>query len=531
MDPNVTKLATDTNKQLLWLKGEFLMVVISDTVYFILLLKSIKGLIKTKDWHFLFLIVASSFAFSNNTNDIYYRITAPIKKFNVRNCNETFLTIFKISASLNWVPISYYQISRLYRICENYYKRNWYYAILIISAIFSLIYSTFYFLNLVSFSAVTTQFGGCVVSNSSNYVQYVEIFDIVDTAYSLFIVCWTLFISLKNLKRYKLRHLRIKSFFDENLLFFFILVASKFIFYQVIEKRASSPGGDIWWDGLSIVVLTCAYRLMNLKPRLNEKLDDTMYQGNQKLFNEISNLQKKNRKENENNENKTKKKKSLMRNSKGEINFPSLIKKDNAFNMNQNHFIFNNRYGNIADKPYNMKYKKNLIEKDNKSSEDDYIQEITDPQNLQNLQNPRVSYNIGNPNPFTMAVGHGSVNPINKGIHQRPMKMVIPPSTSPYNMAQISPYNMPQMSPYNMPLQGSPSSVGPYRYSGPVSEISNIPLNRSYKQKNKMPERDYINQDYDDLEIYDAEYHDMYRFSRQSQASKNYASSSKKPGY
>jgi len=175
------------------------------------------------------------------------------------------------------------------------------------------------------------------------------------------------------------------------------------------------------------------------------------------------------------------------------------------------------------------KYSFILIEKDNKSSEDDYIQEITDPQNLQNLQNPRVSYNIGNPNPFTMAVGHGSVNPINKGIHQRPMKMVIPPSTSPYNMAQISPYNMPQMSPYNMPLQGSPSSVGPYRYSGPVSEISNIPLNRSYKQKNKMPERDYINQDYDDLEIYDAEYHDMYRFSRQSQASKNYASSSKKP--
>jgi len=505
MDPMISVLpeqlnSNDEAKKLIWLKGEFMMVVVSHTLYLIILIKSVKGLIKTKDWHFIFLLIASSFALLNNTNDIYYRVTAPLKNFNIRNCNDTFLTQFLITASLKWVPISYYQISRLYRICVNYYKRNWYIGIIAVSCIFSLLYSVMYFLNLKEFIASPSAFGGCVVSNTSNYVKYVEMFDIIDTGYSLLVVIWTLFISLNNLKRYKLRHLKIKSIFDENMLYFFILVVTKIIFYHLIEKSAAEPGGDIWWDALAIVVLSCAYRLMNLKPRLNEKLDDTMYQGNQKLINEISNLAKNPPRELEETSTKTKKKRGLMRNSKGEINFPSLIKKDNTFNINQDHFIFNNTVSNSIDKPSSIRHKRNH------SRKSDYY-------NNNEMHSPRNSirsntYTVASGRPQQMIVQSPTI-PYNNIIVRSPtspsslynMSVHRPTSpTSPYNnnvgiqspttlyvslqrpTSPTNPYN-------NMAIQGTPSNISiqrPTSPTSPTSTFNNLSLQRSNSPFNNM---------------------------------------------
>jgi len=500
MDPMIAVLpeqlsSNDEAKKLIWLKGEFMMVVVSHTLYFIILIKSIKGLIKTKDWHFIFLLIASSFALLNNTNDIYYRVTAPLKDFNIRNCNDTFLTQFLITASLKWVPISYYQISRLYRICVNYYKRNWYIGIISVSCIFSLLYSIMYFLNLKEFIASPSAFGGCVVSNTSNYIKYVEMFDIIDTGYSLLVVIWTLFISLNNLKRYKLRHLKIKSIFDENMFYFFILVVTKIIFYHLIEKSAPEPGGDVWWDALAIVVLACAYRLMNLKPRLNEKLEDSMYQGNQKLINELSNLAKNAPREFEETT-KSKKKKGLMRNSKGEINFPSLIKKNNTFNINQDHFIFNNTVSNSVDKPSSTRHKRNHSRKS-----DFYVNEMHSPRNTGRSN----TYTIASGRPQQMVV-HSPTSPFNNVIVRSPtspsslynMSVHRPTSpTSPYNnnVAIQSPTTLyvslqrptSPPNPYNnVGIQGTPSNISVQRPTSPTSTFNNLSLQRSNSPFNNM---------------------------------------------
>lgn len=270
MDPNQLDIAVDNNVNdgttLIWLKAEFIFLVVSNTIYLVFVIKSIIRLYKTRDWHFIFLLIAASFALANNTSDIYYRILASLK--DVFSCHN-FRIVFKISASLNWVPISYYQVTRLYRICVNYYRKSFTIGIIVVSMMFSLLYSFFYFKNLFLYEAVRNKFGGCVVTNSGKYSLDVEIFDIFDTSFSVIIIIVTLFVSLKNLKRYKLRHLRIKSMLDENVVLFFALVISKIVLYYIITINAKKPGGDIWWDSLSIIVLYCAYRLMNLKPKLN----------------------------------------------------------------------------------------------------------------------------------------------------------------------------------------------------------------------------------------------------------------------
>jgi len=339
MDPNAIVFKPEKIEPSKVIKTEFIMVVVSNTVYLVMILKSLSRLKATKDWHFLFLLTAASFAFMNNTNDIYFRIVAPIS--GTFNCETYFLKIFIFSATLNWVPISYYQVTRLYRICINYYKRNWYYGIVILSSALSILYSVMYFLNLSEFTSNKSSFEGCVVSNNAKYTRFVELTDILDTAFSLMVVIVTLFVSLNNLKRYKLRHLRIKSILDENFILFFILVLAKIVLYTIIEKRAKQPGGDIWWDGLSVIVLICCYRLLNLKPRLNEKLEETNNKNKKNLFNDLSDLDinnpSKNLKSNKN-------KKNFYRNSKGELNFPSLMKKENTYDIHQNRFIFDSPY-------------------------------------------------------------------------------------------------------------------------------------------------------------------------------------------
>jgi len=56
---------------------------------------------------------------------------------------------------------------------------------------------------------------------------------------------------------------------DNNVIIFVILLVSKMVFYYIINAYSKKPGGDIWWDSLSVIVLWCAYALLNLKPKLN----------------------------------------------------------------------------------------------------------------------------------------------------------------------------------------------------------------------------------------------------------------------
>eukprot|EP00833_Pecoramyces_ruminatium_P014512 jgi/Orpsp1_1/1188544/evm.model.d7180000065642.1 len=248
-------------------KTEFVILVFSETMYFIIVIKSLVRVYKTRDWHFWFLITAALFALMNNFSDIIYRILAP---FGNINCTSFFISFFKFSATLNWIPISYYQVCRLHRITKRYYKENWHRIIIAISIFFSIAYSFCYFLNLYFFEGKSDKFGGCVVNNKYKKLTVgIEVSDITDTAISLLIVIITLLISLRNLKNYKLRHLKLKAVLDNNVIVFIILVVSKILFYYIIYKNADKPGGDIWWDTLSVIVLWCTYTLLNLKPRLN----------------------------------------------------------------------------------------------------------------------------------------------------------------------------------------------------------------------------------------------------------------------
>lgn len=366
-------------------KIEFLMLVISETMYIIILLKSLIRYFKTRDWHFWFLITASSFALMNNSSDIIYRIRAPLGFI---DCTGFFIYFFYFSATLNWVPISFYQICRLYRITINYYKKDWLKKIIFVCTFFSILYSTSYFMNLIHYRGNSSKFGGCVVNNDANIIFYVEIFDIIDTSVSLLIVIITLFISLKNLKNYKLRHFKIKAVLDNNVIIFVILLVSKMVFYYIINAYSKKPGGDIWWDSLSVIVLWCAYALLNLKPKLNEKLEqNNMMNYNRKNNNylrDLSNLAMNNRSESSRNKFQY----YYNRNSKGELNFPSLMNKDELMKMNNDNNVFNFR-SNQNFKNYNNF--NNL--KNNKYQ--DFQNNYSSVSNRSNTSNINMNVNMG----------------------------------------------------------------------------------------------------------------------------------------
>jgi len=367
---NSDTVNSNTKGDLIVHKLEFLMLVISETIYIIILLKSLIRYFKTRDWHFWFLITASSFALMNNSSDIVYRIRAPLGFI---DCTRFFINFFYFSASLNWVPISFYQICRLYRITINYYKKNWLKKIIIVCTFFSILYSGSYFMNLIHYRGNSSKFGGCVVNNDANIGFYVEVFDIIDTSVSLLIVIITLFISLRNLKNYKLRHFKIKAVLDNNVIIFVILLVSKMICYYIINANSKKPGGDIWWDSLSVIVLWCTYTLLNLKPKLNEKLEqNNMMNYNRKNNNylrDLSNLAMNNRSESSRNKFQN----YYNRNSKGELNFPSLMKKDELMKMNNDNNIYNFpsnqnfKYYNIKNNKY-QDFQNNYSSVSNKSN-------------------------------------------------------------------------------------------------------------------------------------------------------------------
>lgn len=269
-------------EELLIQKAIFIVLVLSETIYIILLTKCIVRLKKTREWKFLFPLVASLFALMNNLNDIIHVIRAPT--IAMVNCNDTFTKIFKITATFNWTPISFLQFIRLYQLTRGYYTPYWHRVITIGSLTLSIIYSVCYYYNLSGYYGSKSRFFGCAVYNiREGYL--VQISDTLDSGFSLFIIIASIRKALLNLKQYKLRHQKLKALKDESIFVFIILTVSKIGIYSVIIYFSKMPGGDIFWDTLSVIVISCSYRIVNFKPKLNEKLNNTRKIVNNKNIN------------------------------------------------------------------------------------------------------------------------------------------------------------------------------------------------------------------------------------------------------
>ncbi|ORX41688.1 hypothetical protein BCR36DRAFT_363770 [Piromyces finnis] len=265
----IDEIQIKKQRELLMNKLVFSFLVLSETIYFTYLIKCIIRFKKTKDLKFFFPLTASLFALSNNFNDIMNTIVAPIK--NSQNCSKSFLTIFRYTAMFNWTPISFLQIIRLYQLTSGYYTPRWHRIITVGSVSLSILYCTCYYINLSGFSASKNSFFGCTVYNKFDSFM-VEISDTLDSSYSLAIIIISIRKALLNLKEYKLRHQKLKALKDESTIIFIILTISKIVIYSFIMANKKNPGGDIWWDSLSVIVIFCSYRIVNFKPKLNEKL-------------------------------------------------------------------------------------------------------------------------------------------------------------------------------------------------------------------------------------------------------------------
>jgi hypothetical protein len=135
----------------------------------------------------------------------------------------------------------------------------------------SILYCTCYYINLSGFRASKSSFFGCTVYNQIES-KMVEVTDTLDSSYSLTIIIISIRKALLNLRQYKLRHQKLKALKDESTIIFIVLTVSKIVIYSFIMANKKNPGGDIWWDSLSVIVIACSYRIVNFKPKLNERL-------------------------------------------------------------------------------------------------------------------------------------------------------------------------------------------------------------------------------------------------------------------
>jgi len=273
MDPHVIEVELkrpNSNTSLFFYnKLVFIFLVISETIYFIYFVRCTTRFKTTRDWKFLFPLTAALFAFMNNFNDILHIIFAPMNP--TINCQSLFLTVFKITALFNWTPISFVQILRLYHLTKGYYTPYWHRAITTISVSLSVLYCTAYYYNLAGFNASKNKFYGCSVYNVNNGIRsyMIELTDTLDSSYSLVIIIISIRKALQDSRHYKLRHQKLKALKDESMIIFIVLTVSKILIYSLIMAHKKDPGGDIYWDVLSVIVIACSYRIVNFKPKMN----------------------------------------------------------------------------------------------------------------------------------------------------------------------------------------------------------------------------------------------------------------------
>jgi len=252
-NPNVED---DNSTQIVATRFSTIIVVLSWYIYGKYGIFCLRGLIRHKNYNFIFPLAATLFAFANNTNDIVNYV------YHKSNCYPFWL-IFVISATLNWAPISWLQAYRLALISKIYLSKIASIIITTMAIIFSSIYCTFYFLNLSLFDYTKTDVLGCGVTNPGTWTPFIMISDIVDSFFSLTSICIIVFKSINHLKELNTRNEKLNDLVGEGIVELFIIAVAKIVIYPLIHITSSVPGLDFFWDVLSIIVIISAYNLVN----------------------------------------------------------------------------------------------------------------------------------------------------------------------------------------------------------------------------------------------------------------------------
>ncbi|OUM59728.1 hypothetical protein PIROE2DRAFT_63583 [Piromyces sp. E2] len=217
---------------------------------------SMRGLVRHKNFNFIFPFTAAIFAFVNNTNDIVHFIYHP------KNCHP-FWVIFTASGTLNWAPISWLQAYRLILIAKIYLSKKGYYFISLITIVFSATYCTFYFLNLNLFSSERNFTNGCAPTNPGTHTTSVMISDIVDSVFSIAMLCILVYRSINNLKEMNARNEKLNDLMGQGVIELIIIAVAKIAIYPIIISTTEKPGFDCFWDILSVIVIISAFKMVN----------------------------------------------------------------------------------------------------------------------------------------------------------------------------------------------------------------------------------------------------------------------------
>jgi len=247
---------TGNDKSVVATRLVIIVIVLSWYIYGKYALLSLIGLKRHKNFNFLFSFTAALFAFVNNTNDIIHYVYHPT------NCHP-FYSIFVGSATLNWAPISWLQAYRLIVISKIYLRKKSCIAVSVISICLSCIYCSFYFCNLSIFDYEDSKIMGCAVTNPGTYTYYVMFSDIADSVFAFGALTFLIFRSVRNLKELNTRNERLNDLVGQGVLELLIIAFAKIIIYPMIALTSYIPAFDIFWDILSIVVIICAYNLVN----------------------------------------------------------------------------------------------------------------------------------------------------------------------------------------------------------------------------------------------------------------------------
>jgi len=250
------ELLNDNDTSVIATRVSTIIVIISWYVYGKYALLCLRGIIRHKNYNFLFPLEATLFAFVNNSNDIFNYI------YHQSDCYPFWL-IFVASASLNWAPISWLQAYRLAMISKIYLPKVTSYIIITLAVTLSSIYCIYYFLNLSLFDYTKNETIGCAVTNPGKWTPYIMVSDIVDSVFSLASLCIIVFKTINHLIELNSRNERLNDLVGQGVIELFIIALAKIIIYPLIHFTSSIPGLDVFWDILSMIVIISAYNLVN----------------------------------------------------------------------------------------------------------------------------------------------------------------------------------------------------------------------------------------------------------------------------
>jgi len=254
---NETNVVDDENSTMLVAtRISTIIVIISWYIYGKYAFFCLRGLIRHKNFNFLFPLAATLFAFVNNTNDIGNYI------YHQSDC-YSFWLVFMFSATLNWAPISWLQAYRLALISKIYLSKFVSLIIISMAIVLSSIYCTYYFLNLSLFDYSKSDTLGCGVTNPGTWTPYIMVSDIADSVFSLASICIIVFKSINHLKELNTRNEKLNDLVGQGIIELFIIALAKIIIYPLIHYTSKIPGLDVFWDVLSMIVIISAYKLVN----------------------------------------------------------------------------------------------------------------------------------------------------------------------------------------------------------------------------------------------------------------------------